>query len=152
MSVSFDALKDFFEKNPLCIKAAQSLKNGAEISLKVEGSSYTFTKAGGANVLKNEAATKADMSFTMPEATAADLISKSFHSVGDVGVFLFQEVASSDSSRKIHVKFHSGFLSLMASGYFGILTAGGKDVAEYLATKGFTNFNKLKSVITNLRG
>lgn len=148
---NYETLKLFFEMNELCIRAAESLKNGSEIGLEVANEPYTFTKQSGKNQFILGKPKKPDMSFIMTGLAAQGLVEKKFASVGEVGIYIFQHVASQKAEEKIHVKFHTGFLGLMTSGYFGILTAGGADVAKYLASRGFTNFNKLRDVISKLK-
>jgi hypothetical protein len=148
----YDKLRDFFENNPLSQRAAESLKNGVEIELIVDGQSYTFTKDKKSNRFLPHGPSKPDMTFRMPLATAENMVNRSFESIAQVGLFLFQEIASNDESRKVHVKIHSGFLGLMTSGYLGVLASGGADIAKYLATKGLGSPAKIKEAIGKLRG
>jgi hypothetical protein len=148
---TLDQLRTFFEENALAQRAAASLKNGAQIALVVDGARYTFTKESGHNRLLDEPATKADMTFTIPGAAALELITRRFDSVGQVGLHIFEDVMSQDPQRKVEARFHCGFLTLMTSGYLGILSAGGADVAKFLGSKGFGSVSKLKDVIARLK-
>ena len=150
-SPTVEQLRAFFEEGALAQRAAASLKNGAQIALIVENTSYTFTKEGGRNRLLAQAPIKADMTFTMPAASALELVTRRFDSVGQVGLHIFEDVLSQDPTRKVGARFHCGFLTLMTSGYMGILTAGGADVAKFLASRGFGNISKLKDAIARLK-
>lgn len=159
-------LKKFFEDHPLAHKAANSIKNGREIAVVVTKgdqktldahaplarTTYTFTKVDGRNVLNEQAAASPDITFTMPETAARELVTKNFDTVGQVGLHIFEKMLSNDPSQKIHAKIHAGFLSLMTGGYLGILTSGGGDVAKFLASRGLGSAGKLKETISKLKG
>ena len=149
---SFEQLRSFFEDGALAHKAAASLKNGAEIALVIDEKTYTFTKEGGKNRLHDHAARKPDIIFTMPGVSAQELVTKRFDSVAQVGLHIFEDVLSQDPSRKVKVRVMSGFLTLMTSGYLGILTAGGADVAKFLGSRGFGSAGKIKDAISKLKG
>ncbi len=148
-------LKSFFENNPLAQGAAQSIRNGREIELIVTDGQqnfyYTFTKANNLNLIKDEKTSSPDLSFTIPKKSAQELLSNSFNNVGEVGLFIFEKMLSSDPEKKIKVKLHVGVLSLLAGGYLGVLTAGGSEVAKFLATKGLSSLGKLKEAISKLK-
>lgn len=149
-------LKSFFEANSLAIKAADSIKNGRQIGVVVtagdQKTEYTFLKEKGANVLREGAASSPDLTFTIPEASAKELTTKKFETVGQVGLHIFEKMLSNDPSQKIHAKIQAGFLGLMTGGYLGVLTAGGGEVAKFLATKGLGSAGKLKETISKMRG
>lgn len=149
-------LKKFFEESPLAQKAADSIKNGREIAVIVtnagQSTAYTFTKVSGRNVLNEQAASSPDLTFTMPEPAARELVTSNFETVGQVGLHIFEKMLSNDPSQKIHVKIHAGFLSLLTGGYLGVLTSGGGDVAKFLASRGLGNMGKLKETISKLKG
>lgn len=149
-------LKNFFESNPLAQKAADSIKNGRQIAITITGDStkteFTFTKESGKNVLRDGAASSPDLTFTIPEASAQELVTKNFENVGKVGLHIFEKMLSNDPNQKIHAKIHAGFLGLMTGGYLGVLTSGGADVAKFLATKGLGSAGKLKDTISKMRG
>ena len=152
-----DALKPFFEQNALAQKAAASIRNGREISIVIirsEGSSqsYVFTKESGRNCLRAATAAHADLTFTIPEDAARELVSAKFDSVGQVGLHIFNKMLSNDCNQKITAKLHAGVLSLIAGGYLGVLTAGGSDVAKFLATKGLGSMGKIKDAISKMKG
>ncbi len=159
----FEELKKFFEENKLAIEAASSIRNGRKIRITIlenqdqnqesnQESSYLFTKQGSRNAFLNEPVPEPDLTFKIPAATAKELITKTFLSVGEVGLFIFGKITSSNEKEKIHFKLNVGFLNLMTGGYLGVLTAGGSDVAKYLASKGLGNIGKLKETISKLKG
>lgn len=145
-------LKSFFEANPLAAQAAASIRNGRCIALEVEGKSYTFTKESGRNVLREGAPSSPDLTFFMPEAMVRELVTKEFATVGQVGLHIFDKMLSNDPSHKVRVKLQIGVLSLVTGGYLGVLTAGGGEVARYMASKGLGNMGKLKDAISKLKG
>ena len=93
-----------------------------------------------------------DVVFIMPVAAARDLTSKKFDTVGQVGLHIFEKILSNDPTQRIQIRLKSGVLSLVTGGYFGVLTAGGAEVAKFLATKGFGSMGKLKDAISKLKG
>lgn len=149
-------LKDFFENNPLAQRAADSIKNGREIAVVVtngdQKTNYTFAKESGRNVFRDSAASSPDLTFTIPQASAQELVTKKFDTVGQVGLHIFEKMLSNDPSQKIQAKIHAGFLGLMTGGYLGVLTAGGTDVAKFLASKGLGSAGKIKDTISKMRG
>lgn len=149
-------LKEFFENHPLAQKAADSIKNGREIAVVVtkggHHNSYTFAKENGRNIFRDGGASKPDLTFTIPEASAQELVTKKFDTVGQVGLHIFEKMLSNDPSHKIHAKIHAGFLGLMTGGYLGVLTAGGTEVAKFLAAKGLGSAGKIKDTISKMRG
>lgn len=148
-------LKSFFEDNELAKKAAESLRNGREIGVEIKMGdnveAYTFTKEGGRNVLKKGEPSSPDVVFIIPEAAARELVTKKFDSVGQVGLHIFEKILSNDSNQKIAIRLNAGALGLVTGGYFGVLTAGGTDVAKFLASKGLGSMGKLKDAVSKLR-
>ncbi len=150
-------LKKFFEENKLANDAAASIKNGREIEIIVVTTDksrveFTFKKDSGKNKIETGKAKDADLSFVMPEAAIREIITSEFDSVGQVGLRIFEKMLSSDENHKITAKLNCGILSLMTGGYLGVLTAGGTDVAKFLATKGLGNMGKLKDAISKMKG
>lgn len=149
-------LRAFFEDNELAKRAADSIRNGREIAIVIRSSnqsaSYTFTKESGRNVLRDAPAAHADLTFTIPEESARELVTAKFESVGQVGLHIFNKMLSNDPNQKITAKLHAGMLSLVAGGYLGVLTAGGSEVAKFLATKGLGNVGKIKDALSKMKG
>lgn len=149
-------LKVFFESGELAKKAASSIRNGREIALNVKSGDaqvgYTFTKESGNNVLREGESAHPDVVFILTEAAAKDLVTRKFDTVGQVGLHIFEKILSNDPNQKIQIRLKAGVLSLVTGGYFGVLTAGGADVAKFLATRGLGSMGKLKDAISKLRG
>ena len=151
----FVEMQRFFETNDLAKKAADSIKDGREIAVIITdtGTSfpYTFSKSGGQNVFKETAASRPDVTFTIPVASGREITETSFTSVGQVGLRIFEKIISPDPAQKIHVKIHTGFLSLLTGGYLGVLTSGGSEVAKFLASKGLGSMSKVKDTISKMQ-
>ncbi|MBI3544516.1 MAG: hypothetical protein HY075_14690 [Deltaproteobacteria bacterium] len=149
-------LKGFFESGALAQKAADSIRNGREIGLEITAPSgsthYTFTKESGRNVLREGKSSSPDVAFVIPDAAARDLVTRNFETVGQVGLHIFEKILSNDPSQKIQIRLRTGVLSLVTGGYFGVLTAGGSEVARFMATKGLGSMGKLKDAISKLKG
>lgn len=144
-------LKRFFEEGSLSKQAAHSLKDGREIALTIDGEDFTFLKVKGRNTLEARKSKSPDVTFQIPFQSAAELVTKDFTSVGEVGVFIMEQIISQDPKQKIHLQLHTGFLGLMTSGYLGILTSGGAEVAKFLASRGLGSLGKLKETISKLK-
>ena len=151
--------KTFFEDSPLALKAAHSIKDGKEIALTIVSKNaehseehLTFVKIKGQNRIEERQSRRADLTFIIPHASALDLVTQEFDTVGQVGLFIFDRIITDDSTQKIQVKLNCGVLSLMTGGYLGILGAGGTEVAQYLATKGLGSLGKIKETISKLKG
>lgn len=152
----YSELKPFFEENPLAVRAAHSIRDGHEITLnvrRIDGSllAFTFAKQGGRNVLREGRSESPDLTFTMAEAAARSLVTGHYETVGQVGLHIFEKMLSNNPEDKIRAAINAGFLRLMTGGYLGVLTAGGGDVAKFLATRGLGNVGKLKDAINRLR-
>lgn len=149
-------LKKFFEENPLAIEAAKSISNGREIAIILsEGEKQTaciFGKQSGKNTFNEGTAKSPDVTFIIPVGAAEDIVTTQFDSVGQVGLRIFEKILSHDPNQKIHIKLHSGILSLVTGGYLGVLTAGGAEVTKFLATKGLGSMGKIKDAIGRMRG
>lgn len=148
-------MKAFFEGSPLAQRAAESIRSGREIALEVKiGESvdvFTFAKEKDRNILRQGAPTSPDLVFTLPETAAKELVTKQFDTVGQVGLHIFEKMLSNDPSQRIQVKVKAGVLSLVTGGYFGVLTAGGSEVAKFLGSKGLGSLGKLKETISKLK-
>lgn len=144
-----DKLQAFFEENKLALRATESIKDGRQVGLTIlptnggNPSTFTFTKENGKSIFRTGKPDNPDFSFELQEAAADELTSRSFQSVGQVGLFLFE--------KKIKINLHIGFLALMSNGYLGVLSAGGADIAKFLASRGLGSLGKLKDAIHNLR-
>jgi hypothetical protein len=145
-------LKAFFEDGNLAKLAAASIRDGRQIALKVGSAEYTFTRERGSNLLREGAAPHPDFTFVIPEASARELVTRSFETVGQVGLHIFEKILSNDPDQKIRVKLEVGLLSVVTGGYLGVLGSGGADVAKFLATRGLGNLGKLKDAIAKMRG
>ncbi|MEW6058211.1 MAG: hypothetical protein AB1540_16535 [Bdellovibrionota bacterium] len=149
-------LRAFFEKNSLAQQAAQSIKNGREIQLVIttdgKESSYVFSREKNTNTLREGKPQNPDLTFFLPKPVAEELVAKKFNTVGQVGLHIFEKMLCNDPNQKVRAKLHVGILSLMTGGYLGVLTAGGADVAKFLATRGLGNMGKLKDAISKMRG
>ncbi len=137
------------------MRAAYSIKDGREIEiLIIDGPakmSYTFTKKGGKNLVLEGVPSSADLTFTLPKKSADEIIHSEFDSIGQIGLRIFEKMLSEHEDQKIKVKLHAGFLSLMTGGYFGVLTAGGSEVASFLAMKGLASMGKIKDTISKMK-
>ena len=149
-------IKTFFEDSPLAQRAAESIRNGREIGLTVKTGAhieaYTFVKDGGRNVIRQGAPLSPDVVFTLPEAALKDLLTRNFNTIGQVGLHIFEKILSNDPNQKVQISLKANILSLVTGGYFGVLTAGGSEVAKFLATKGLGSMSKLRDAISKLRG
>ena len=159
MSERFEALKIFFELNPLSVQAAESLHTEREISLEIldnnlERHFFTFSKnaISKKNTLESRKSEKPDFSFEIPEKIALELTQRNFSTIAEVGLFIFEKMLSNEVESKIRAKASIGFLAFLTSGYPGILTSGGIQVAQFLASKGFGNVSKIKEALSRLKG
>jgi hypothetical protein len=159
MNDCFEALKFFFEQNPLSLQAAESLHVGREISLEILDSSlerhfFTFTKNSTTkkNTFEGRKSEKPDFSFEIPQKVAEELTQRNFSSIAEVGLFIFEKMLSNEVESKIRVRASIGFLAFLTSGYPGILTSGGIQVAQFLASKGFGNVSKINEALSRLQG
>lgn len=150
----FDA---YFNREP-ALKAAKSLVNGTEIEFKIRDGgtgvaleNFTFFREGGLSQVKRGPASAPQVTFTMCPAAADVILSDQSNEIGKIGIHILRQILSSDESRKIHVKLNSGFLTLFAKGYFGVVAAGGKEFASFLASHGLDGLGAIKNFMKKLR-
>lgn len=149
-------LKIFFEQGNIAQQAARSIRNGRKISLKIglhDGATqnYLFKKENSQNIIEIHTDEQTDLTFYIPENSLNDLLEQKFNNVGEAGVYFFEKMISNDSRKKIKVSLHIGILSFITGGYLGVLTAGGSQVAKFLASRGLSSLSRIKETISRFR-
>ena len=145
--------RSYFDRD-LAQKAAKSLSNGVEIEFKITSEppeTFTFTKTGGKNQIRDGAAEDAQLLFTLSPQAAAEILSDPATDIGEIGVNIMRLVVAGDANRRITVKFRAGFLSLFAKGYLGVVAAGGGAFASYLASRGLSGMGAIKAALKKLK-
>lgn len=140
----------YFDRE-VAARAAKSLSDGAEIEFRVGDETFTFTRENRANKIVPGSARAPQVTFTLPPAAAEEVLNDPTDEVGEIGVRILKLITSSDSSRKVHLKLNSGFLSLMTKGYLGVLASGGSGVASYLASRGLGGAGAIKMAIKRMK-
>ena len=72
--------------------------------------------------------------------------------LASIGVHIAQMIVQPKDGAKIDVQLKAGFLSLFSNGYLGVVTSGGLDFANFLASKGLSGMGAIKDVIKKLKG
>jgi hypothetical protein len=139
-------------------RAAKSLTDGAEIEFRIleAGASkpveiFAFTREAKKNRVLPSAARQAQVTFQMTPQAAEAILSDPSDEIGTIGVNILKMIVSSDPSRRVSIQLNAGFLTLFSKGYFGILTAGGAQVASFLASKGLSGLGAIKAALGKLR-
>jgi len=147
---------EYFSR-PIAEKAAKSISNGAQVGIQIKDlndtiiESLTFTKEGGVNVVQPHPPRDPQISFSITPQAAEVILSNTSEDIGSIGVGILKLVMSQDPNLKVSVKFHAGFLTLLAKGYFGVLTAGGVAVASYLGEHGLNGMSAIKAAFKKLK-
>lgn len=145
-----DRFSQYFDRE-VAQKAAKSLSDGAEMQFHVADEVFTFTKVSGKNAIKPAAARDPQLIFTLTPGAADSILADTAEEIGQIGVNIAKMIATHDADKKVSVKFKAGFLSLFAKGYFGIVTAGGSQLASFLASKGLNGINGIKDALKKMK-
>jgi hypothetical protein len=133
-------------------KAARSLSDSAEIQFHVDSETFTFTKEDGKNVVKPQAARDPQLVFTLTSKAADTILSDPAEDIGTIGVNIAKMIAAHDAQTKVSMKFKAGFLTLFSKGYMGVLTAGGGQLAAFMAAKGLNGVGAIKDALKKMKG
>jgi hypothetical protein len=148
---SFFQLRSFFEK-PVCQKAAEPLKDGAELAIQVgDEAPFSLFKQRGQLTLVPTAPTSPDMTFVLGGEIPTLLNQLGSNEIAEMGISIFNWMLEKDENKRISAKVHMDSFSILRKGYFGVLAQGGLPVMQYLATKGLGNLGKLKSALAKMR-
>jgi hypothetical protein len=146
-----ERFQEYFRKEA-AVQAAGSLGNGVEIEIQVDGETFYFTKEKGQNQVKPGSAPDPEILFNLTPAAAEQILADPAEDVGTIGVNIAKLVVSTDARKRVGVKFKAGFLRLWSKGYFGVLKAGGTQFASYLASRGLSGIDAIKSMLGKLKG
>lgn len=143
-------LEEFFT-SPLAEKAGAFLSEKARIALHIDAHhTYLFQRAQGRNRMKIIADPQADVHFHVPLNTMRyllDLGAQKDSGIGTMGVAVIEHLFHSDPEKRIRFRVDTGFLQLVARGYFSVLKAGGPEVTSYLAQWGYGSLARLKDLL-----
>ncbi len=128
-------------------KAAHSLSDGAEIELHVDTEVFTFTKVDGKNQVIKTPSKDAQIVFIIPPAAAVEILSHSSDKIAEIGIGISKLIVSQDPTKRIQVRFRSGFFTLFSMGYLGVLKTGGSEMATFLASKGLSGVDAIKAIL-----
>lgn len=151
MSHFTERFSQYFQRSA-AIQAASSLKDHTQMEFRVGSEVFTFSKKLGKNHITPGSAENADLTFSISENAANDILDFPSENIGEIGIHIAKLIVSHDETKKIKMKLNSGFLSLMTKGYFGILKEGGSVFASFLATKGLGGLDGIKNAIKKLKG
>ena len=146
----FERFQAYFEKS-VAQDAAQSLSNNIEIEIQVDQFFGTLTRQSGKNAFLNRAAQDPHLTFILTPKAADAILSYESDEIAEIGEHIAQLILNNDPESKIRVKVHTGILTLLSKGYFGVIAKGGGAFASYLASKGFKNIGAIKDAISKLR-
>jgi hypothetical protein len=145
-----DRFSQYFDRE-VAQKAAKSLTDGAEMQFQVGSEVFTFTKVSGKNAIKPEAARDPQLIFTLTPGAADAILADPAEEIGQIGVNIAKMIAHHDADKKVSVKFKAGFLTLFAKGYLGIVTAGGSQLASFMASKGLNGISGIKDALKKMK-
>ena len=157
--ISTSQVKRYFEQNHASRDAAAPLKKGVQIAITVlqangTEDAYIFERVITGNSLVEAppgAVANTDLSFKVPARTMAELINYQVEEIGEIGVFILRKMMGTTAPEdRIYFKVHCGVLRLMKNGYLGVLAAGGKSVASFLAHNGIS-LSSIKSVLQKFK-
>jgi hypothetical protein len=138
--------------------AARSLASGAEIEFRIRPPSkdealeiFTFGREGGSNRVTPGPAPDPQLTFELTPLAAESILTLPDQDIGRIGIHILTLVAAGDASRKVSVKFHAGFLTLLSKGYLGVLSAGGAGFASALAARGLGGVGAIQAALKKAR-
>ncbi|MFM8268751.1 MAG: hypothetical protein ACKN9V_01065 [Pseudomonadota bacterium] len=151
MESSFYALRSFFER-PVCQRAADPLKDGAELAIQVGTESpFSLSKHQGQLSLNPTPPTSPDITFLLGAEIPSLMSQLTSNEMAELGISIFNWMLEKDQNKRISARVHIDSFSILRKGYLGVLAQGGIPVMQYLATKGMGNLSKIKEVLSKLR-
>lgn len=132
-------LASFLTSNPGALRAAQSLRAGAEVGLsfpETDGSWRLLRAADGGLVLEPGEPVDPDFQLRIPAKAIEEFCASEAQDLGDLGVAFFELLASREPERRIEASFHSGLVKLTRRGWVSLLALGGSKVVMWMARKG----------------
>ena len=147
-------LKKFVEEVDPAVRAAASLKNGAEVGIMIVGfeQKYHFVRENKRSYLRVGPPSKPDLGMAIPPKIIDELVESGSDDIGFYGVKILESIGSDDPERKIHFKVHAGFLTLTTRGYFGMLKLGGKVLGQFLRKYELHKPSNIKKLLQKARG
>lgn len=148
---------EYFSR-PVAERAAASLQNHVEIEFRIEAQSgelleaFVFTKENGKNRVVSKKSEAPQLLFTLTEAAASKILASEAQEIGLIGVEIARLVVSPDANVRVGVKIKTGFFTLFSKGYLGVVTAGGKEFTQFLASRGLSGPAAIKALISKLSG
>jgi len=145
---SLARLAAFFATAPAAARAVRPLSPSARIGLELEGGPAAFEVTDGVPVLTAGAPADPDFTLRLPAEAVARLCARTGAGVGELGVLFFSLARSRDPALRIGIRLQAPTRRLIASGYLGVLAAGGPSVALWLLRRGLAD---PRAVIERLR-
>ncbi len=142
---------DTYFARPVAERAASSLKDSAKIALLVGDESFTFARVSGKNAISAGAPSDPDLIFSLTPPAAEAILNDPASEIGPIGVNIAKLVFSADPAVKVRLQIKAGFLTLWSRGYFGVLTAGGAELAAFLASRGLGGLDAIRSALKKMR-
>ena len=152
-SEHFERLKTLVEQKEVSRRAVSCLKDGAEVEIRLVGEDmpYRFYKDRSGGHLVDEPPKNPDFMLAFPLAVVEEFASNDSDDIGWYGAKILEYGISKDLEKKIHVKIHSGFFTLMRKGYFGMLRLGGRTLLSILKKYELHKPSRMKEVVSRLR-
>ncbi len=145
--LSDEEIRTYFENRAVCIRAAGSLRESASIGLEVISSAgmtryFRFSRKNGGNQLvslDSQSTSDDDFTFFAPEQTLKEVLQTATDDIAEIGVLVFKRMMRiTPEENRIRVQMRIGLLGVTRKGYLGIIAQGGRSIASFLASHGFS--------------
>lgn len=152
-----DRFSTYFDRE-VAQHAARSLANGVGIEFRIRddvGSSeevFHFTREAGRNKVVAGPAVTPEVVFQIPPAAAEQILADPSEEIAAIGIHIAKLMVSTDANLRVSARLKVGFFGLFTQGYLGVLKEGGTGFAAFLASKGLTGIDAIKTVIKKLKG
>lgn len=144
----FEQLRDFFENRPASKVAADSLSDGVEIQIEINGSlTSAFSKKLDKPALEMRSAISPDFIFQINSNAIQQLVDHKGDDIGEIGIIL----AKAYLAKNIRIKFVGTVWNVLTKGYLGVIKSGGPSFLKFLASHGLSGISKIKEFLTHLK-
>lgn len=150
-------LEDYFSR-PVALRAGEPLGKKAQIELAIQSHEastpmrYVFSREGNRNrIVPKTVNHQPDLTFGLSPQALDRILDDPSEDIGQIGVNIAKLIFSSNDDEKVSMQLHSGVLTLLKNGYFGVITSGGKSFSAFLAQRGFNGISAIRSAIGRLK-
>ncbi len=141
------AIETFLEQRRLVHRALSHLREGKEISVKLDETPFSLFHRAGKVMFQQRDAVSPDVEFWLGESAYRELPRFDGDDVGEFGILVLKHYID----KNIRIRVLSSTTAILFGGYLGVMTEGGAGFARFLAEHGISNLKKIPEIIGRLK-